>query len=144
LGDFDLASLDTPQSEERAAPTSPARAAFHFLAIVWLLCLVAQAYLAGLAVMGESSWWAAHRAFGGFLVLPALLILALAWIGRLGRDLRLLASLQLGLVLVQFATIVMRYYGVDPIVSALHGPNALMLFAVAVASVRRACAPQLG
>ncbi len=107
----------------------PARpASWTALAVVaWLFagCIVVQVFLAGLGVFDSPRMFLTHRDFGylfGWLSLVALLIAA---IGRLPRQLVLLA----GLTLVQMAlqSILILFRADAPALAALHPVNGVLL-----------------
>lgn len=127
------------------APTSrhkgPSKAlttAMRLLSCIWLACLLVQAYLAGLAVMGDGAWWLSHRSFGMMFSPLALLLFAVAWSGRMQNGLRSLTALQLLLVILQIGTMIWRYQGGDAWISALHVLNAMLIVSTAVAIAGRA------
>jgi len=127
-----------PKAAETHGLPSGAANAFQFLCYLWLVGLLAQAYLAGLGVMDDPARWASHRWFGMALSTLALIQFAIAWFSRLDPLLRTLTAGQLALLLVQIATIVARDAGGSQFVAALHAPNALLIFAVAVTIAARA------
>jgi uncharacterized membrane protein len=105
---------------------------FYGLAVLYLLGVVVQFFLAGLTVFGGTSI-EAHRVLGFILMAGALGLLVLAVVGRLPRRTTLLTVLILGLSILQS---VLANVDVDE-VAALHVVNALAIAFVAYALMQR-------
>ena len=104
--------------------------------------IAVQVYLAGLAVFGAASGWAAHGMFGGFLAFPVIGLATYGWFDSRGAVYRTRASL---LVLLYFAQIVLVVFGqkVDAAwIAALHPANALAMLVVALGIAHRTTAPR--
>lgn len=101
-----------------------ARTVYAVLAWAFAACVVVQVFLAGMAIFVDPLNWVRHVNFVHFFGELPILMLILAWIGRLPRG----AGLLLGPVIlwlligVQFATAEAR-----SVVAALHPVNALLL-----------------
>jgi hypothetical protein len=109
-----------------------ARVLFYGVAVLFLLGVAVQFFLAGLTVFGGTSI-EAHRVLGFGLMASALLLLILALVGRLPRRTVLLTLLLLGLGVLQS---VLTNIDVDEI-AALHLVNALVIAFVAYALMQR-------
>ena len=105
---------------------------FYGFAVVYLLGVVAQFFLAGLGVFGATSY-DAHRAVGFLLGLVAVVLLVLAVAAKLPRPLTGLALL---LVLLSIVQIVLIQIDIEEI-KALHLVNALAIGLVANMLVHR-------
>ena len=105
---------------------------FYGFAVVYLLGVVAQFFLAGLGVFGATSY-DAHRALGFLLGLVAVVLLVLAVAAKLPRPLTGLALL---LVLLSIVQIVLIQIDIEE-VKALHLVNALAIGLVANMLVHR-------
>ena len=111
-----------------------ARYGYALTAGVFAVCILAQAYIAGMAVFVDPANWAFHASFVHLFEPLLVVLLALAFLGRLSRSLKL-APVGLFLLLgVQYATA--HQFG--SMVAAIHPANAAVIFAVALAATRRA------
>jgi hypothetical protein len=112
-----------------------ARLGYGLVAWAFLACVLVQAYLVGVDVFSEGDG-AAHRDFAylyGWLT-PVLVLLAAA--ARLPRGTRALTIVLLVLYAVQ--TVLPSQKDAFPLLAALHTPNALAIFAIAIVLARRA------
>jgi Family of unknown function (DUF6220) len=105
---------------------SQARVAFYGFALVYMLGVVVQFFLAGLAVFGVRSY-DAHRGLGFVLALISLVLLALAIGAKMPRSVTALSTVLVALNAVQ---IVLIQVDVEE-VQALHLVNALAIAFVA-------------
>lgn len=110
------------------------RVAFVATAWVFLACVVAQVFLAGLAVFGAATF-ELHREFGYLFGWLTLILLVLAIAGRLGRWWIGLSALLL--VLFAFQSVFVALRDILPALAALHPVNALAIFYVAQLVARR-------
>jgi hypothetical protein len=111
---------------------SQARVVFYGFAVVYLVGVVVQFFLAGLGVFGTTSY-DAHRALGFILGLVAVVLLVLAIGAKLPRP---LSGLALLLVLLSIAQIVLIQIDIGE-VKALHIVNALAIGLVATTLAHR-------
>ena len=104
-----------------SVPVRLARIGYALLSSVFVACVLVQVFFAGMGAFGAD--WAWHLTFAHFLELPPLLMMPLAFVGRLPWGLRLLP---LGLVVL----IGVQYAIADVTVptAALHPVNALLIF----------------
>jgi hypothetical protein len=109
-----------------------ARVMFFGVTVLFLLGVVVQFFLAGLYVFGGTSI-ESHRVLGFILIGGALLLLALAVVGRLPRRTALITVVLLAMTVLQS---VLANIDVDE-VQALHPVNALFIGAVAGGLVGR-------
>lgn len=109
------------------------RVIFFGIAAIYLVGVVVQFFLAGLGAFGASSY-DAHQGLGLALGVVALLLLALAIVGRVPRPLFLFTVLLVGLSVLQ-----MVLANLDDVreLAALHVVNALVIFYVAQAIMQR-------
>lgn len=105
---------------------------FYGLAVIYLLGVVAQLFLAGLGVFGATTY-DAHRAVGFGLGLLSIVLLGLAFGAKMPRPLTGLALL---LLLLNVAQVVLIQIDVEEI-KALHVVNALAIAFVANMLVHR-------
>lgn len=105
------------------------RLAYSFLALVLLICIVVQVYLAGMALFGNSEVWKWHRSFVPMFGYISVILFILGIIGKLKRKM-IWGSLGL-FVLISF-----QYITALHIAGALHPVLALALFWGALALVR--------
>jgi uncharacterized membrane protein YoaK (UPF0700 family) len=120
-----------------------ARRLHPWLAWLFAAAVLAQIFLAGLAIFGASEGFALHREFGYTIVgLLALGVLLAAVAGGLGRTEIGLSLLLLILYVVQTALPQAR--ATLPALAALHPVNAVVLFALGVIIARRESAAGRG
>ncbi|WP_127592931.1 DUF6220 domain-containing protein [Paenibacillus lautus] len=105
------------------------RLAYSILALVLLICIVVQVYLAGMALFGNSEVWKWHRSFVPMFGYISVILFILGIIGKLNRKM-IWGSLGL-FVLISF-----QYITALHIAGALHPVLALALFWGALALVR--------
>ncbi len=120
-----------------SVPVRLARIGYALLSSVFVACVLVQVFFAGMGAFGAD--WAWHLTFAHFLELPPLLMMPLAFVGRLPWGLRLLP---LGLVVL----IGVQYAIADVTVptAALHPVNALLIFWASLFIARRAWAAVAG
>lgn len=111
---------------------SQARVAFYGFALVYMLGVVVQFFLAGLAVFGVRSY-DAHTGLGYVLGLISLVLLALAIGAKLPRSVTALSTVLVALNAVQIVLIQIDIAEVN----ALHLVNALAIAFVANMLVHR-------
>ena len=112
--------------------------------LVWIFSagLLIQLYLAGAPMFGVTTFQP-HRMLGATLVMLALVIPLLAWLGRLGRQTIGLSLLLAVMTIVQGALPFLR--ATIPWLAALHAVNAvaLMIISARIGRGRRAEALQV-
>ncbi|MGH2371726.1 MAG: DUF6220 domain-containing protein, partial [Chloroflexota bacterium] len=138
----------TASSPRPAGPAGPAsrppasvqwaRRGYAALAWIFVGCLVVQVFLAGLGVFAGPANWRWHTTFVHFFELLPLLMLALAFLGRLPGRLRWLTAGLFALIFVQYATANLGDAPSIQIVAALHPVVALILFWGAIVVAQRA------
>jgi Family of unknown function (DUF6220) len=111
---------------------SEARVVFYGFAVIYLVGVVAQFFLAGLALFGSTSY-DAHQALGYVLGIVAVVLLAIAFFTKLPRSLTGLSITLLVLNVVQIALLRADIAEID----ALHVVNALAIAFVANMLVHR-------
>lgn len=111
---------------------SQARVAFYGFALIYLLGVVVQFFLAGLAVFGVRGY-DAHTGLGYVLALISLVLLALAIGAKLPRSVTALSTVLVGLNALQIVLIRIDVAEVN----ALHLVNALAIAFVANMLVQR-------
>lgn len=99
---------------------------FMAAACALLLCVVVQVFLAGMAIFVHPRYWAQHTTFVHYFELLPLLMLLLAFAGRLPRR---LAWHSFGLYVMIF----LQYFFANirmqlPFIAALHPVMALLIF----------------
>ena len=115
---------------------SIARVAHLILALLLVVGVVVQIFLAGMGVFAGSSNFATHRDFGYLLeLLPVLLVLAAA-VGRLGRRQIVVPAVIFGLFILQSILILPRES--VPAIAALHPVNGFLIALLAVSVARDA------
>ncbi|QED45981.1 DUF6220 domain-containing protein [Cytobacillus dafuensis] len=94
---------------------------FFLLALILLICIVAQVYLAGMAIFEDPVNWGRHRIFVHMFEYISILMFFLGFIGRLPWKM-IWGSFGM------FALCNIQYYTAHGIAGALHPVLALVLF----------------
>lgn len=118
---------------ELSAPIRLARIVFAGLASVFLAGVLTQVFFAGMGAFGAD--WSWHRSFVHLLEPLPLLMILVAFVGRLPWGLRLLPLGLLVLIGAQYA-----FASVAVPAAALHPANALLIFWLSLLVARRAWA----
>jgi hypothetical protein len=111
---------------------SEARVVFYGLALIYLIGVVVQFFLAGLALFGSTSY-DVHRVVGFMLGLVAVALLVIAVAAKMPRS---LSGLSIVLVTLNVVQIVLIQVDIEEI-NALHVVNALAIGLVANMLVQR-------
>ncbi|WP_312911832.1 DUF6220 domain-containing protein [Natronosalvus caseinilyticus] len=110
-----------------------ARYGFFVLASFFVLCVLVQVYIAGMAVFVDPTNWSLHRTFVHVFEPVVFLLFPLAFLGRLSAFLKAVPVVLFVLVSAQYATA--HLYG--SLVAAIHSVNAVVIVFVAAMAVRR-------
>ena len=133
-----LADDDIPEQGDvtggDASSPSWARYAYTLLAGAFAACVLVQTYIAGMAVFVDPANWSLHTTFVHVFEPLLLLLLAIAFLGRLSRPLKVAPLGLFVLVTVQYATA--HLFG--SLVAAIHPVNAVAIFLAAAAATKRA------
>jgi hypothetical protein len=105
---------------------------YAYAAVAWLFVLgiLTQVYLIGLSLLGGRPSWPIHIELGHSLSILALLMIVLAYAGRLPRPMKPMTWFNL-VIYVLLADIVIFMRGSAPLVAALHPVLAVVLFGIA-------------
>ncbi|GGI44745.1 hypothetical protein GCM10008018_08630 [Paenibacillus marchantiophytorum] len=99
---------------------------FKVMAWTFLVCIVAQVFIAGIATFSDTSSWETHKSFVKIFALAPLLMFLLTFVGRIKGPKRWVS---LGLfVLVVFQFLSIQVFSSTGIIAALHPVIALLLF----------------
>jgi membrane-bound metal-dependent hydrolase YbcI (DUF457 family) len=104
-----------------------------YLSAAWLFpaAILIQVFLVGLSLFTGEAYWSTHRDVGHSLAVLPLLLVILAYLGRLPRSEKLLIWLLFGVYLVQ-AEVFAAIRDSVPLLAAFHPVLALVLFALAI------------
>jgi hypothetical protein len=127
----------SPQQNTRAPRRVP-RVIYATLAVVFLLSVVVQVFLAGAGIFASASWLSSHGILGHVLPVIPLLMVILGLVGKLPRTINWLTVLLLVLVYIQPWFIYLGRGVGTPLLAALHPVNALAIFALALYLLYRA------
>jgi Family of unknown function (DUF6220) len=110
-----------------------------YLSAAWLFpaAILIQVFLVGLSLFTGQAYWSTHRDVGHSLAVLPLLLVILAYLGRLPRSEKLLIWLLFGVYLVQ-AEVFAAMRDAVPLFAAFHPVLALVLFALAIIIALRA------
>jgi Family of unknown function (DUF6220) len=120
-----------PQQNTHARRRVPL-AIYTALAVVFLLSVVVQVFLAGAGIFASASWLGSHGILGHVLPVIPLFMVILGLVGRLPRSVNWLTVLLLVLVYIQPWFIYLARGIGTPLLAALHPVNALAFFALAL------------
>ena len=107
-----------------------ARYLYFVIASLFLIAILSQVYFVGLTLIGGQPSMDNHIRIGQFLGIPTLLMILLAYLGRMSTSMKRLSWLSF----IIFTTMVLILFlrNSVPFVAALHPILALILFAVTV------------
>ncbi|TMV51935.1 hypothetical protein FE783_03025 [Paenibacillus mesophilus] len=108
---------------------------FKILAWLFLGCIVAQVFIAGLATFSDASNWSVHTSFVKLFALVPLIMFLLTFVGGIKGLLRWISLGLFGLVVFQFLTI--QVFSSAYVIAALHPVIALLLFWGSIVTVKR-------
>jgi Family of unknown function (DUF6220) len=111
---------------------------YAVLALVFLLGVAVQVFLAGAGIFASASWLSSHGILGHVLPVIPLFMVILGLVGRLPRTINWLTVLLLVLVFIQPWFIYLARDVGTPLLAALHPVNALAIFALALYLLYRA------
>lgn len=106
------------------------RYSYLVLAALFLIGILTQVFFVGLSLLGGRSSWNVHVGLGHGLGLFALLMVILAYTGRMARPVKPLTWLNF-VIYILLADVVVFLRGEAPFVAALHPVLAVILFGVA-------------
>ncbi|WP_114578531.1 DUF6220 domain-containing protein [Saliphagus sp. LR7] len=109
------------------------RYGYLVLAVFFVICVLAQIYIAGMAIFIDPADWSLHETFVHTFEPMLIVLLVLAFIGRLPRSLKVAPIGLFLLITIQYATAAM--YG--SLVAAIHPVNAVVIFLVSALAVKR-------
>ncbi len=106
---------------------------YAYAAVVWLFVagILTQVFLIGLTFIGGRPSLQSHIGLGHGLAIAPLLMVLLAYVGRLPRPMKLFTWIAF-VVYVLLADVVIFLRGSAPIIAALHPVLAVLLFGAAV------------
>lgn len=102
---------------------------------LFIVGVMIQVFIAGMAVFVDPANWSLHASFVHYIELLTLIMLVLAFFGRLSRVLKITPIALFLLIGVQYAT-ALGFSG--SLVAAVHPVNALVIFGIAVITTHRA------
>ncbi|GHO55884.1 DUF6220 domain-containing protein [Ktedonobacter robiniae] len=103
-----------------------------YIIVTWLfaLCVLIQAYFAGLGIFDNGGWLGVHSGLGWMLAMFSIFMLILLPLGRFPRKVVLLHLLLVVDVIFQVGLVSFLYAFHAPALTALHPVNALLLFII--------------
>ncbi|GAA5063903.1 DUF6220 domain-containing protein [Haladaptatus pallidirubidus] len=105
-----------------------AQRGYILFASLFVLGILGQVFIAGMAVFVDPAHWNLHASFVHYIQLLAIIMLVLAILGGLSRWLMLSPIVLFLLIVLQYAT-ALGFSG--SVVAALHPVNALVIFGLA-------------
>lgn len=124
--------VTSPPQQHTRAPRRVPLVIYTALAVVFLLSVVVQVFLAGAGIFAYASWLSNHGILGHILPVIPLFMVILGLVGRLPRTINWLTVLLLVLVYIQPWFIYLGRGVGTPLLAALHPVNALAIFALAL------------
>ena len=120
-----------------SVPLRLARIGYAVISSIFVACVLAQVFFAGMGACGAD--WSWHLTFAHFLGLPPMLMAPMAFVGRLSWGSRLLPLALLVLIGAQYA-----FANAAVPAAALHPVNALLILWLSLLTARRAWAAVAG
>lgn len=114
------------------------RIAFTGVVGLFLAALGLQVFLAGMSIFFDATWWQAHMTTAFFIEMLPIVMIVLAFAGRLPRIFALSSVLLLGLIMLQYAFVEVAAQTGVRWIAAFHPMNALVMFAVGLLLFRKA------
>ncbi|HET7578984.1 MAG TPA: DUF6220 domain-containing protein [Bacillales bacterium] len=111
------------------------RYAYVTLAMIFAACVMAQVFLAGMAIFGNPADWKMHAAFVSYFQYLPILIFVLAFTGRIKGELRWMPLGLIVLLVVQYATANMANLA-SGYIAAIHPVTGMGMFVLAMNIVR--------
>lgn len=102
-----------------------ARQIYRFLAATFITGLTLQVFIVGIALFVDGGRWDIHQRLGHALILIPILMLGLAFAGRMTAWTRLLTIIPVVLAILQMITAIVGGWA-----GAIHPVNALLLIAI--------------
>lgn len=113
-----------------------ARYVYVILGMVFAACVMAQMFLAGMAIFGSPVNWQLHTSFIHYFEYLPIIIFVLAFVGRLKGGLRWMPLGLIVLIVVQYATANMAGLA-SGVVAAVHPVTGMGLFVLSMNIVRK-------
>jgi len=107
---------------------------FKIIAWAFLVCIVAQVFIAGLATFTDASNWEMHRSFVQIFALAPLIMFLLTYVSGIKGIKRWVSLGLFALVVFQFLSI--QVFSSAGVIAALHPVVALLLFWGSINTVR--------
>jgi hypothetical protein len=134
-----------PTSESEAKSTEPQakqaglgyiRFIILLLAVLFLISVIIQVFLAGMASLVDASHWQDHRTFIHYFEAVPVGIFILSFVGRTRGAVRWLGLTMIVFIGLQYMTANMA--GKVPAIGAMHPVLALILFWISIVTVKKA------
>ena len=109
---------------------------YKILAWLFLACIVAQVFIAGMATFSDAANWSVHKSFVKMFALVPFIMFLLTFVSDIKGLKRWITLGLFVLVVVQFLTI--QVFSSVEVIAALHPVIALLMFWGSVRTVRRA------
>lgn len=129
------ASEDSVPDGQLSTRVRLARYGFVLLAALFIVGVMVQVFIAGMAVFVNPARWSMHATFVHYIEILLPVMLVMAFLGRLSWRLKLSPVVLFVLIVVQYTTALTFS---DSVVAAVHPVNALVLFGVAATITHRA------
>jgi len=132
----------TQQSQNKALASSGiarwGRIAFAGAVGLFLAALGSQVFLAGMSIFFDGTWWQIHMAMAFFIEWLPIVMIALAFVGRLPRAFALSSVLLLGLIMLQYVFVEVAAQSGVRWIAAFHPVNALVMLTVGLLLFQKA------
>lgn len=132
----------TQQSQNKALASSGiarwGRIAFAGAVGLFLAALGFQVFLAGMSIFFDGTWWQIHMAMAFFIEWLPIVMIALAFVGRLPRAFALSSVLLLGLIMLQYVFVEVAAQSGVRWIAAFHPVNALIMLTVGLLLFQKA------
>lgn len=129
------AATQAAGGEQLSAFVRWARRGYVLFAGLFVVGVMIQVFIAGMAVFVDPTNWSLHATFVHAIELLTIVMLVLSFLGRLSRWLKLAPVILFLFIGIQYATALGFS---DSVVAALHPVNALVIFGTGVVTTQMA------
>jgi mercuric ion transport protein len=111
------------------------RLVYEILAWLFLICILIQVFIAGMATFTDPADWETHKAFVRMFALAPLVMFLLTFSGRIKGRIRWISLGLFGLVIFQFLTV--QIFSSVFVLTALHPVIAMLMFWGSILTLKR-------
>ncbi|HLN09737.1 MAG TPA: DUF6220 domain-containing protein [Xanthobacteraceae bacterium] len=102
------------------------------LAVLLALCVLAQAYLAGVAAVVDADYWSLHKAWIAIFQWLSIVLVVATWAGKRDPAMRWMSLIPVAIIAAQYSSIHLALRHGVPWLAGLHAANGCVLFGALV------------